>query len=419
MVSGLTLRTSPSLSPSLLHVSHLFPLDHTLDSTERNEATRNTNLMKMMKFDHPLNAAGVAQCRRLAANGAHAIELVTSGMGGRVNGRRGTGATGAEQNFAAATSQVRETDASDLNALLARNMNLDDARVGLGPTGVNIDWSVLRSEEAFMAAARGGGSEPGGDFIARDAPRGGVILTRVGAGDRYGAGTATAYAGTSNAGNEDDPDYPEWIKGYARAKRCFTSPLTRAVQTAAFVVQQLPTRDFVGTAMLRSCREVKGTMGSMDCVGIESGPAIVERCVAKLKELRGSIPEGVTDVVMASVSGRMDYFDAFGQWWTAREDIDVKEEVDERMTDFFDTMRFDPSDTCVVVTHSLFIRETLARFTSPALEASAPVLSRRMREHKLENCGVLGVDVVFDEAGTPAVVDAKLMFGSDFTGGGK
>jgi hypothetical protein len=29
------------------------------------------------------------------------------------------------------------------------------------------------------------------------------------------------------------------------------------------------------------------------------------------------------------------------------------------------------------------------------------------------------VDVVFDEAGTPAVVDAKLMFGSDFTGGGK
>jgi broad specificity phosphatase PhoE len=115
----------------------------------------------------------------------------------------------------------------------------------------------------------------------------------------------------------------------------------------------------------------------------------------------------------------MDYFDAFGQWWTAREDIDVKEEVDERMTDFFDTMRFDPSDTCVVVTHSLFIRETLARFTSPALEASAPVLSRRMREHKLENCGVLGVDVVFDEAGTPAVVDAKLMFGSDFTGGGK
>jgi hypothetical protein len=39
--------------------------------------------MKMMKFDHPLNAAGVAQCRRLAANGAHAIELVTSGMGGR------------------------------------------------------------------------------------------------------------------------------------------------------------------------------------------------------------------------------------------------------------------------------------------------------------------------------------------------
>jgi hypothetical protein len=28
-----------------------------------------------------------------------------------------------------------------------------------------------------------------------------------------------------------------------------------------------------------------------------------------------------------------------------------------------------------------------------------------------------GIDVVFDDAGTPAVVDAKLMFGTDFVGG--
>ena len=88
-------------------------------------------------------------------------------------------------------------------------------------------------------------------------------------------------------------------------------------------------------------------MGSMDCVGISSGTAIVERCAQKLKELVGSIPYGVADVVMESIERRMDHNDAVGQWWTGREDIDSKEEVDERMTDFFDAMRFDPSDVCV------------------------------------------------------------------------
>ena len=392
-----------------------------------NEATRNTNLMKMMKFDHPLNAAGVAQCQRLAANGAHAIELATAAAGGRVAGEvwsgrgregRSRGATGAEVAFASASSQIRDVDGSDVNALLARNMNLGDARVGLGPRGVNVDWSVLRSEEAFMAAARGTADGGGGAFIAGDAPVGGVVLTSAaGDGGRYSAGVATAYVGTSNFGTCEDADYPEWIASYARCKKCFVSPLTRAVQTAAFVVQQLPTRDFAGTTLLRSCREVKGTMGSMDCVGISSGTAIVERCAQKLKELVGSIPGGVADVVMESIERRMDHNDAVGQWWTGREDIDSKEEIDERMTDFFDSMRFDPSDVCVVVTHSLFIREMLGRFVSPAFEAAAPVLARRMREHKLENCGCLGIDVVFDDAGTPAVVDAKLMFGSDFVGG--
>ena len=394
--AGVADASGVDLGPLPTRKKRLFLVRH--GESAWNEATRNTNLMKMMKFDHPLNAAGVAQCQRLAANGAHAIELATAAAGGRVGGERGRsrGATGAEVAFASASSQIRDVDGSDVNALLARNMNLGDARVGLGPPGNTIDWSVLRSEEAFMEAARG--TEDGvhrGAFIAGDAPVGGVVLTSAANdGGAHSAGVATAYVGTSGVGTCEDSDYPEWIASYARCKKCFSSPLTRAVQTAAFVVQQLPTRDFAGTTLLRSCREVKGTMGSMDCVGISSGTAIVERCAQKLKELVGSIPGGVADVVMESIERRMDHNDAVGQWWTGREDIDSKEEVDERMTDFFDAMRFDPSDVCVVVTHSLFIREMLGRFVSPAFEAAAPVLVRRMREHKLENCGCLGAFIL-------------------------
>ena len=82
----------------------------------------------------------------------------------------------------------------------------------------------------------------------------------------------------------------------------------------------------------------------------------------KLKE-PARYPAEVADVVMASIERRMDHNDAVGQWWTGREDIDSKEEIDERMTDFFGPRCVStPSDVCVVVTHSLFIREMLETF---------------------------------------------------------
>lgn len=81
--------------------------------------------------------------------------------------------------------------------------------------------------------------------------------------------------------------------------------------------------------------------------------------------------------------------------------------------DFFESMRLDACDIVLVVGHSLFLQAMLRRFASPALSAAAPELVRNLKECKLQNCGCLGLDVAFEgDDGTPAIVDAKLMFRS-------
>ena len=133
-------------------------------------------------------------------------------MSGRGREGRSRGATGAEVAFASASSQIRDVDGSDVNALLARNMNLGDARVGLGPPELTSTGASCDRRRRSWLAARGTADGGGGAFIAGDAPVGGVVLTSAaGDGGRYSAGVATAYVGTSNVGTCEDADYPEWI----------------------------------------------------------------------------------------------------------------------------------------------------------------------------------------------------------------
>jgi broad specificity phosphatase PhoE len=272
-----------------------------------------------------------------------------------------------------------------------------------------------------------------------------------------------------------DGEDAAWVRSYAAATRCFVSPLTRAVQTAAFVVERHPgalgasrtpldtpastpstpgaDRDFAATAseteghgtcpparrkferlssahsarggpgdgsvvLLRSAREIKSTVGSNDVVGIEQGGGILDRCATKLRDVLGPAEEGrVADDAMDAFAARCDVNDAIGQWWTAQSDTDGAVALASRFDDFFDALRFDPHESVLLVGHSLFLREIMRRFASPSLEGDANDVVTKLREYKLQNCGCVGVDVAFDEnLGTPTVVDARMMFGSACVG---
>ena len=57
--------------------------------------------------------------------------------------------------------------------------------------------------------------------------------------------------------------------------------------------------------------------------------------------------------------------DAVGQWWTTETDSDSSKDVEARMYDFLETLRFDGDDAVIVVGHSLFLQQLVAKLVPP------------------------------------------------------
>ena len=156
-------------------------------------------------------------------------------------------------------------------------------------------------------------------------------------------------------------------------------------------------------------------MGSFDTIGIERGGGVLDRALAKFRELfaGNDVSASAAANAVASLAAKLDVNDCVGQWWTPKDDVDTSDDVDERVDDVFDALRFDASDVALLVGHSLFLQRVARRFISPRLFESNPELATGLKERKLNNCGCVGMDVEWDETtGTPSIVDARLLFGS-------
>ena len=81
------------------------------------------------------------------------------------------------------------------------------------------------------------------------------------------------------------PPLDRWLKAFLSARVVLSSPLTRAVQTAVLALHKHPALDAKGLRLLRSAREVKGSMGSLDSIGKAVGSEIIVRVREKLGEL--------------------------------------------------------------------------------------------------------------------------------------
>jgi hypothetical protein len=246
-----------------------------------------------------------------------------------------------------------------------------------------------------------------------------------------------------------------WSRSFGDATRCFSSPLTRATQTAAlflFASGALakttgPGRLAADTLCLertdaplacdetderfvvlsRSLREVKSTMGSLDTIGIERGSGILHRAAEKLRDAchGGCQPDAAyADDAVVATTRVTDFNDAFGAWWTARDDVDSREATDERVDDFFETLRLEKSDAVIVVGHSLWFQHAVKRLCrregSRAFCARENDLARKLASEKIGNCACVGVDVAFDaRTGEASIEDAAFLFGSGGAGGGE
>jgi len=420
---GLDLFAAAAAGPSVLprRRKRIFFVRH--GESAWNEATREYRLSKMIRFDHPLNAEGAAQARRLGRAAAKAAAAA-----------------------AAAPSRADAGSASASSSSFTPTSFTPTSGRGVGADPFASLAPLAEGLAEFTAPASAPVSSP--------APS-----ARI---DRPAPASAASVADA------------EWTRSYADAGRCFVSPLTRAVQTAALLLEAHPGRlgDARGAAplpptpdargrvwggpgfressaaaaaapprryeslvaadaargvardagaaspgdgrvvFLRGAREIKSTVGSFDTIGIESGGGALDRAAKKLGEV---IPEAEADAAVESLAAATDVNDAVGQWWTPKDDADGAADVAARIDDVFETLRFDPEDVVVVVGHSLFLRAVARRCVAPALAATAPDLVENLRQNKLENCGCVGMDVEFEgDGGAPVIVDARLMFGSGF-----
>lgn len=266
-------------------------------------------------------------------------------------------------------------------------------------------------------------------------------------------------------------DGVELCAAFSACKTCYVSPLTRAVQTSCFMLQNHP-RAMNGTmrqVCLQSIREIKG-VGGLDTVGIAQGDGVLERAKKKLAEI---VNEEAASRLGAGLM--FDPNDAVGQWWTTETDSDSSKDVEARMYDFLETLRFDEDDAVIVVGHSLFLQQLVAKLVPPESESegqgratsqpiaiappnpfdtltemfssndpfatrppvgaqrdidfvpsivpvAATIETRRdkgkifekLMNKKLCNAGCVAMDLSFDEVGRATLVDASLIFGSRF-----
>jgi len=226
-----------------------------------------------------------------------------------------------------------------------------------------------------------------------------------------------------------------WSRSFGDATRCFSSPLTRAAQTAALFLfasgKTAKTRredpaarknmdmDEPFVTLSRSLREVKSTMGSLDTIGIERGAdGILRRAAEKLRDAcHGGVPDAAyADAAVAAMRAETDAGDAFGRWWTSRDDVDSREQTDERVDDFFETLRLEASDAVIVVGHSLWFQHALRRLCSRAgsrafVEREKDA-ARALTSEKIGNCACVGLALAFDAAtGEASLEDAAFLLG--------
>ena len=160
--------------------------------------------------------------------------------------------------------------------------------------------------------------------------------------------------------------------------------------------------------LLRTAREIKKSLGALDCVGKASGDAIVERACHCFSELIGT-----DDAIRVCDAVPIDPYNAVHKWWTTS--VDSKRALEARMDEFLRTLQYgqESGTSAIVVGHSSFFLKLYRRHTprGGAMDSLKPELSEKLRNQKLANAACVVVRMRFSQ-GAPEIVDARLMFGS-------
>lgn len=215
---------------------------------------------------------------------------------------------------------------------------------------------------------------------------------------------------TKTEGVNAEEKMQEYIQAFLATKQVYASPLTRAIETALIGLAGHEALSSCGVTLYSMIREIKGP-GGMDTVGICYGDAIRQRVQSELLSVVDR-PEKV-DAIMKT---HLHVNDAQLPWWTPQSTFDSKADVDKRVDEVLNFIRYEEFETAIFVGHSLFFKRLCSRHVSHELLRNRPELAANLKKHKLSNATVLAATIRFsdDKSTRPRIKDAELMFGGRF-----
>eukprot|EP00746_Dinoflagellata_sp_MGD_P121356 gnl/MRDRNA2_/MRDRNA2_56557_c0_seq3.p1 gnl/MRDRNA2_/MRDRNA2_56557_c0~~gnl/MRDRNA2_/MRDRNA2_56557_c0_seq3.p1 ORF type:complete len:336 (-),score=44.90 gnl/MRDRNA2_/MRDRNA2_56557_c0_seq3:18-1025(-) len=206
----------------------------------------------------------------------------------------------------------------------------------------------------------------------------------------------------TNASGSSDCSRSAWYDQlFRKSMPIYCSPMLRALQTAHIAIPVIE-----GWAerivLLPDAREVFQRAVDRDCVGSATGRGIIRRAVSLC-----DLP------VLAGLDERVDTSECDGEWWSKQ--VEGAEQIQARLRALMDRLlNFDDRSSCVLVTHSILIRELVRQYGAGDRNSDGGyyVWCAKQRNMKLKNCGVLGLRCrLVDHKWV--IVDACPMFCSD------
>jgi len=212
---------------------------------------------------------------------------------------------------------------------------------------------------------------------------------------------------TASNGKQLDPELAAFLK----PDIVYTSPLTRAVQTAVLALgPSLTEPGGLGeVAFMPNARE-KHNFGGMDTVSKKTGVSILYSVLDKLRSLTGELKN---DVVDTFAKLHFDISEVEEQWWTAGSS-ESSAQVHARTKEFMAQLLYSPHRSAVVVGHSHFFRSVISKYLAEEFKTKEPSLSQLASANKLMNCGVLCLELdPLKGLDNGPITDMKLILGSE------
>jgi len=207
----------------------------------------------------------------------------------------------------------------------------------------------------------------------------------------------------------------EYINLFMHADGVYSSPFTRALETAVVAMEDHPSLLANGLVLYSVVREVK-RIGGFDTVGVESGEGIEHRLRAELASVVGQTRAEELTKVPIIVN------DCNQPWWTPMAGHDSEKEQQERVREFLTFVRYCDSQVPVIVGHSLFFKAFYSKRVSNDLMKNRRALSENLKKFRLSNAALLAVTVTFHHyqggggQSEAIMIDADLIFGGSFHG---